>query len=434
MKETVTLRMRTVFSTTLLLTSSAVFSQQLEKMITVADVTRIETTLSSDSMDGRAVLSAGIDKAAKFIAEEFANNGLKPFAGSDFFQRFALYKPSVNTANVMVGEARIPDADLLLLSTNEKVTVTFPNKDYKIFKLPAGENPMRSFGPINNYKGKCLVLMHTSHEDFFKRIKRFLATVPEGAENKFFILTENTDAENISIEAIMSPNKSELKNVAAIIPGKSRPEELVIFSAHYDHLGYGKPDANGDSLYNGANDDASGTTAVIALSRYFQKINNNDRSLVFVAFTAEESGGYGSRFFSRTIDPAKAVAMFNIEMIGTDSKWGNNSAYITGFDKSDMGKIMQESLKGSGFDFYPDPYPQQNLFYRSDNATLARLGVPAHTISTSKMDIEPHYHKPSDEIGTLDMNNMTKIIHSIAISASSIISGKQTPSRVALEQ
>ena len=95
-----------------------------------------------------------------------------------------------------------------------------------------------------------------------------------------------------------------------------------------------------------------------------------------------------------------------------------------------MGKILQRNLEGSGFTFYPDPYTEQNLFYRSDNATLARLGVPAHTISTSKMDSEPNYHKPSDEVVTLDLQNMAAIIRSIAMSACSIINGKDTPSRV----
>ena len=83
--------------------------------------------------------------------------------------------------------------------------------------------------------------------------------------------------------------------------------------------------------------------------------------------------------------------------------------------------------------FYPDPYTDQNLFYRSDNATLARLGVPAHTISTSKMDNEPNYHKVSDEISTLNMNNMAEIIKSIAISSTSMIEGKDTPTRVKTE-
>jgi Zn-dependent M28 family amino/carboxypeptidase len=122
--------------------------------------------------------------------------------------------------------------------------------------------------------------------------------------------------------------------------------------------------------------------------------------------------------------------MFNLEMIGTESKWGKNSAYITGYDKTDMGAILQRNLVGTAFQFYPDPYLDQNLFYRSDNATLARLGVPAHTISTSKMDNEPNYHKVSDHFETLDMDNMNEIIKAIALSAQTIISGKDTPSRV----
>ncbi|HEX8357801.1 MAG TPA: M28 family peptidase, partial [Segetibacter sp.] len=151
------------------------------------------------------------------------------------------------------------------------------------------------------------------------------------------------------------------------------------------------------------------------------------------AFVAEEIGGFGAKYFSSQISPEKVVAMFNIEMIGTESKWGKNSGYITGYDKSNLGEILQKNLKGSAFTFHPDPYISENLFYRSDNATLARLGVPAHTISTSKMDNEPNYHKVSDEISTLDLNNMTEIIKSIVLSAKTIVSGKDTPTRVKAE-
>ena len=217
-------------------------------------------------------------------------------------------------------------------------------------------------------------------------------------------------------------------NVIGIIPGKSKPNEYVIFSGHYDHLGM--KESGDDKVFNGANDDASGITAVITLTEFFKKKNDNARTLIFVAFTGEETGGYGSAFFSNSINADEVVAMFNIEMIGTDSKWGKNSAYITGFERSDFGTILQKNLVGSGFNFYQDPYPQEQLFYRSDNARLAALGVPAHTISTSKMDVEPNYHKLSDEISTLNMDNMTEIIKSIAISSQTIISGKDTPSRV----
>ncbi|WP_293896097.1 M20/M25/M40 family metallo-hydrolase [Flavobacterium sp.] len=223
-------------------------------------------------------------------------------------------------------------------------------------------------------------------------------------------------------------------NVIGILPGISKPNEYVVFSAHYDHLGmnvrYGSKHQNEDKVYNGANDDASGTTAVIALAKYFKELNNNERTIIFVAFTGEEVGGYGSKYFSQNINADAVIAMFNIEMIGTESKWDKNSAYITGFEKSDFGTILQKNLKGSNFNFYEDPYPNEHLFYRSDNATLAALGVPAHTISTSKMDSEPNYHKKSDEISTLDLDNMIEIIKAIAISSESIISGKDTPSRV----
>ena len=217
-------------------------------------------------------------------------------------------------------------------------------------------------------------------------------------------------------------------NVIGILPGKSKPEEYVIFSAHYDHLGI---TASGtDKVYNGANDDASGTTAVIALAKYFKELNSNERTIVFVAFTGEEVGGFGSGYFSKKMDPNKVVAMFNIEMIGTESKWGKNSAYITGFDLTDFGAILQKNLKGTNFSFHPDPYPNENLFYRSDNATLAKQGVPAHTISTSKMDSEANYHQLSDEVATLDLDNMTEIIKAIVLSSQSIISATATPTRV----
>jgi Zn-dependent M28 family amino/carboxypeptidase len=242
-----------------------------------------------------------------------------------------------------------------------------------------------------------------------------------------------TDLTSYGIEAVDEITEQKLANVVGVLPGKSKKDEYVIFSSHYDHLGVGKP-VNGDSIYNGANDDAAGTTAVIMLAKYFKRLDNNERTIVFVAFTAEEVGGFGSQYFSRQINADKVMAMFNIEMIGTESKWGKNSAYITGYEKTDMGEILAKDLEGTGFTFYPDPYPTQQLFYRSDNATLASLGVPAHTISTSKMDVEPHYHQLTDHIETLDMGNMAQVIKAIALSSKSIVAGKETPTRVKVEK
>ena len=287
---------------------------QLKINIDKEFVTRVETELASDKMEGRELFSPGIEKASKFIEAEFQKIGLS------YYNNLKNYRQEFNT--------------------DEKPT----------------------------------------------------------------------------------------NNVIGVLKGKSKPNEIVVFSAHYDHLGMRTE--GDDKVYNGANDDASGSTAVIALAKYFKEQNNNERTLVFVTFTGEETGGFGSAFFTKNINPEQVVAMFNIEMIGTQSKWGKNSGYITGYEKSDFGEILQRNLKGTDFQFYPDPYPTEQLFYRSDNARLAAVGVPAHTISTSKMDSEPNYHQLSDEVSTLDLDNMTNFIKSIALSSQSIISGKDTPSRV----
>jgi Zn-dependent M28 family amino/carboxypeptidase len=112
----------------------------------------------------------------------------------------------------------------------------------------------------------------------------------------------------------------KMYNVVGVLRGKSKPDEFVVFGAHYDHIGVIQPVA-GDSIANGADDDASGTTAVITLAKYFKAANNNERTLIFVTFSAEEIGGAGSKYFTEQLDANKVVAMFNIEMIGKHSKW-----------------------------------------------------------------------------------------------------------------
>lgn len=221
----------------------------------------------------------------------------------------------------------------------------------------------------------------------------------------------------------------DLKNIVGIIPGKSKKDEYVIFSAHYDHIGI-IPTLSKDSIANGADDNASGVAAVIELAKYFNKKNDNERTLIFVAFTAEEMGGFGSQYFSKQFNPDKIVAMFNLEMIGKHSKFGKNTAFITGYQYSDFGKILKKNTKNSDFKFYPDPYPKENLFYRSDNASLAELGVPAHTISSAQIDSDKYYHTVDDEVETLDVGNLTSIISAIIKGSETIISGEDTPTRI----
>ena len=220
-------------------------------------------------------------------------------------------------------------------------------------------------------------------------------------------------------------------NIIGVLEGKSKKDEYVIISAHYDHLGMKKSGA-GDLIYNGANDDASGVTGVLALAAYFKKVGT-ERTIVFAAFTAEEMGLIGSTYFGKEIDAAKFVAGINLEMIGKTPSFGPNTAWLTGFERSDFGKIIQKNLKGSGYQLFPDPYKNFNLFFRSDNASLARLGVPSHTFSTTPIDIDPDYHQVSDEAETLNITVITQTIQAVAIGTESIINGEDTPTRVILE-
>ena len=221
----------------------------------------------------------------------------------------------------------------------------------------------------------------------------------------------------------------ELFNVVGVLEGKEKKDEFVVVSAHYDHLGVLKA-VNGDSIANGADDDASGVTAVLTLAKYFKDKDNNARSIVFVAFTAEEKGLWGSNYFGTQVNPDEIVAGINIEMIGKDSKFGPKTAFLTGFERSDFGEIIQKNLKGTDYKLFPDPYKEFQLFYRSDNASLARLGIPAHTFSTCPIDKDVYYHTVDDEVETLDVGTITETIRAIAVGTRSIIDGSTTPSRL----
>ncbi len=404
-------------------------AQDINKLISVSEVTRIEGVLAADDMQGRKTYSAGIDKAADFIAAEFTKTDLKFFKDANSYkQPFSMLKAKFISATGIIDAASVPADNILAVTTSANIKMD-EKSGYEKFVIDSGANLVREGFKIVMASKKSIVFVNTAHARNFSRLKSLKRESMGEKEPVIFVLTDSNPT-SFSFDVNHEVTTSALSNVVGVLPGKIKKDELVIFSAHYDHLGIGKPNAAGDSLYNGANDDAAGTTAVIILANYFKKLNNNERTLLFVAFTAEEIGGFGSQYFSKQIDADKAVAMFNIEMIGTESQWGKNSAYITGYEKSDFGKILQANLAGTNFKFEPDPYPKQNLFYRSDNATLAALGVPAHTISTSKMDSEKFYHTQEDELETLDMANMAGIIKAIAISSKGIVSGKETPARV----
>ncbi len=401
----------------------------IDAIINAAEVERIESVLSADDMQGRKAGTPGIDKAATFIASEFRATGLQQLPGViNYRQEFTMLQPRHLFTAAVINGNRVNENDVIVITQRQGVSITDQSGYEKVY-IGAKQNLFQEARKYVGSSKNLVIIVDTAHRKNFARLSGFRRPSFRSEVSQAFVLYAS-DPATYSITSRHNISELKLANVIGMLPGKSKKDEYVIFSAHYDHLGIGKPTAEGDSIYNGANDDAAGTTAVMMLAKYFKALNNNERTLLFVAFTAEESGGFGSQYFSNQLDPAKVMAMFNIEMIGTESNWGKNSAYITGFDKTDMGTILQKNLAATGFTFHPDPYPDQNLFYRSDNATLAALGVPAHTISTAKMDKEKFYHSQDDEIGTLDMNNMAAIIRAIALSSKGIVNGSETPTRV----
>ncbi len=416
-----------------LLLSLSSFAQKIEDLITEKEVARIEKILSSDEMEGRRTFTKGIDKAAAFIADEFKKTGLQTWNNSgSYLQQFLMIRPKFISVTATVDGVSVDSKDVIVFTCQPEIKVT-EKSGYEKVTIGKGANLGTEIRKLMSANKNYFVLLDTSYKGSIPGLTRMKSTLFKTDHNLIFLFT-TSDPKTYAIESKHEITELPAANVVGVLPGKSKKNEYVIFSGHYDHLGIMGKDRNGnvqaDSIFNGANDDAAGTTAMMVLAQYFKAINNNERTLIFVAFTAEEVGGYGSTYFSRQFNPAQVMAMFNIEMIGSESKWGKNSAFITGYEKTDMGKILQSNLEGTDFTFYPDPYPTQQLFYRSDNATLARLGVPAHTISTTKIDVDPYYHKASDEFSTIDIENMTRIIRAIALSSKGIVSGKETPTRV----
>lgn len=411
------------------------FCQDVDKKIKEKDVTRVISTLAADDMQGRATFTPGIEKAAKFIESEFKHIGLKPMVGNNGYrQNFTLTRTRPLSSQLIINQKTI-GADSAFVATSASLVNINQLADVEIIKVTPEKDFRTVYRSLINSSKKLLIVVDPKFASFFKRLKDraeagTVAMKTNESQVLIYVLGVYDDIKALNLTYTGMAEVLPLFNIAGIIPGTTKPNEYVIFSGHYDHLGIIKP-KQGDSIANGADDDASGTTAVIELAKYYKKLKNNARTLIFVAFTAEEIGEFGSQYFAKTVHADDVVAMFNIEMIGKKSKFGENSAFITGFERSDFGTILQKNLSATPFKFYPDPYPEQNLFYRSDNASLAAVGVPAHTISTDQIDVDSLYHTVKDEVSSLDMANITATIRAIALSAQTIVSGFDTPKRVA---
>ena len=205
-------------------------------------------------------------------------------------------------------------------------------------------------------------------------------------------------------------------NVVGFVEGNDPvlKNEFIILSAHYDHIGFDEKGVNGDFINNGANDDASGTTAVAEMAKYFSTTKNNKRSILFVFFAGEEKGLLGSKHLAKKLKAQdfKLYAQFNIEMIGVPMK-RDYLAYITGFDKSNMAGKINEYTGKNTIGFLPKK-AEYKLFYRSDNYSFYELfKVPCQSVSTFDFENFEFYHHVSDDFEAMDIPHMTSFIQEL---------------------
>jgi hypothetical protein len=197
-------------------------------------------------------------------------------------------------------------------------------------------------------------------------------------------------------------------NVVGIIPGSDPAlrDEAVVIGAHFDHVGVGAP-VEGDSIYNGADDDGSGTVAILEIARELVRTPPR-RTVVVLLSTAEEGGILGTRWYlERPLVPLeRTVADFQIEMIGRPDSLagGPGRAWLTGYERTTMG----DQLAGAGSPIVPDPRPDQRFFFRSDNLPFAMRGIPAHTLSS--YNLHSDYHTPNDEVEGIDFAHMAAVV------------------------
>lgn len=202
-------------------------------------------------------------------------------------------------------------------------------------------------------------------------------------------------------------------NVIAKITGSQSPEEYVIYSTHWDHFGSGRPDEKGDTIYNGAYDNASGTAGILELAKAFQSLKNKpNRTVVFLAVTAEEQGLYGSEYYAQNPIYPKEKTVANINIDGLNPYGKMKDIVVVGIGQSDLEDYLNDEAKAAGRYTAPEPNPVAGYYFRSDHFNFAKVGIPALYTNTGVDHVEngaeygkqlqeeyvaQYYHKPSDE-------------------------------------
>jgi hypothetical protein len=444
--------------------------------------------IASDALEGRATPSPGLDLAAEYIAAQFRRAGLEP-AGDDGYFQVAPFLVAETPSEGFELKLRRGDAAIDIglaqagFSIESALDVSGPI--FKVdYKDPAA---LQSLDP-EQIEGRVIITeipdyrreerprwmeMYRAQQRFIERMTSLkaaliisvdrLSTVGTGGGTGRLIDPENRrdiayspgvrmitvhDPRVVKAYDSMKPGQTDgeisaripaqverrikLRNVIGLLRGSDPAlrDTYVMLTAHYDHLGKG-PANGGDNIYNGANDDGSGTVSVIEIAAALATLKQRPRrSIVFMAFFGEEKGGLGSRFYARhpVFPIEKTVADVNLEQVGrTDDSEGPriSSATITGFDYSDVAATFKAAGDLTGVTIYKHERNSDGFFSRSDNQSLADQGVPAHSLSVSFLF--PDYHGVGDHWEKIDYANMEKIDRTVALGLLMIADNPKEP-------
>lgn len=403
---------------------------QASDTILEKEVQRIMHVLAGDSLKGRGNGSDDLLKAARFIGDEFRHAGLQNMRGfPGYYLPFRPFGGSrrVNSDQLTWNGKKLSSDEFIYLHPEPGNYAAKTIADFTIIRIDS----FFTKDIFLKYKdvGKDLLLWSNQpqpdKENYFPPI---IDMPDEGLRHNLLMVCANKPPDSLTLTGLRSYYEHVEYNVVGMLRGQSKPEEIIMFSAHYDHEGIFKRGKRKDSIMNGANDNASGTTALLMLAKYFALRNDNERTILFCAFAGEELGLLGSKDFSKYIPPATIIAGINIEMMGIP-QYGKNGIFITGNDRSSLPSILNTGFATTPLKVKKGPAEDKELFKRSDNYSFAKKGVPAHTIMSSDDD-DKCYHQPCDELKRIDIQHMTTVIRAIAVAARSLIDGMETPTRI----
>ena len=402
-----------------------------QSTITERSVAAHEAFLASDALQGRGSATRDEAIAAAYVASEFQSYGLRPAPGMDGYLQTATVirekltgpaaltiggaamptptviaasgKPISGTLTVAASPdvASQPSAAIVLATSKEADAVALfrgaAAKHIQLLILPESDGTRKIFGMLGGNPRLPTYLEGNPPPD-----RPTIIVLPDAAVDAI----AGKAGAPVTFALPTSQDHATTTNAIGYLKGSDPAAGTLLFSAHLDHLGV-RPDG---TIMHGANDDASGTTAVLELAQALASGKQPKRSILFVCYGSEEIGEYGSTYFGEhpPVPLKDFVANVEFEMIGAqDPKLPKDTLMMTGFERSNLG----EALKQHGALVTGDPYPEQHFFQRSDNYALALKGVVAHTVSG--WAVTPTYHQPTDTYENLNIPFMTNAIRSL---------------------